>query len=131
MKVTRQYQIGDVTFIITELEAKAQIIVAKKTYNVLVADLKGFAAALLGPDSPYNTLTNHALPPTADMMAAAVRRASPSDLDKRSASSSTPLRQISREEAARMDKPVQAPSNVFGGLSPVADTTQDGIKFSR
>lgn len=121
MKIIQQYNLGDVTFVVTELESKAQVIVGKKTYEVAVVDLKAFAAAVLGrQDSAHNTPTEHALPGA---------KVSYSDLDNRKAVSSAPMKVLTMEDMRKIEKPVNAPPSVFGGLGPMTNATVDGIAF--
>jgi len=123
MKITQQYGIGDeVSFTLTEGELEGTVTCGKKTVVVLVSDLYSFAHALLG------SKINNMVPPTRPA-SSVVARAVATPLDDRKASGSAPYKAITMDEMRKMEKPLSGPSNVFGGIGPMAPAGGDGVRF--
>ena len=107
MNVSHTYDLGELKFVVTDNDEKVEVKVGKKTYAIYRTDLLDFCASVLGPvmavspEQPRQVVVEEQEEPKP-------RRPRLSDapaLEGRSAVSSAPVRQFTREDLARMELP--------------------------
>jgi len=111
MEVTKVYTIGDVSFTLNDGDEKTILKVGRKVIDLYTSDVMDFCKAFLATDTPVVPAVVAAL---ADVSR---RRAALADFDNRTAVSSTPVRSITRDEMAKMERPLTPiPGVTFGAV---------------
>ena len=110
MVKTTIYNLGPLEFHITEADEKATIKIGKKEYSIYSSDLLEFCKAYIGkPEAAQTTLEE---PRRAKVL---------QDFDNRQAVSTTPIKQITKDEWDKMNRPpTPIPGVSFGGLSDMS-----------